>query len=101
MPTEIKILTVALITLFIVITWAMCKVASDADDEAEKMQEGRTMKCNAKALFEGVDKAGCLHADEKGRPHSDACEFCAYKYKYEDAVQEMQAVQAEMEREAE
>ena len=46
MPTEIKILTVALITLFIVITWAMCKVASDADDEAERM---RDMRCRYKA----------------------------------------------------
>ena len=37
--TLLKIMGIALIVLFIITTYALCKVASDADDEAERMRE--------------------------------------------------------------
>ena len=37
--TPMKIMGIALIVLFILTTYALCKVASDADDEAERMRD--------------------------------------------------------------
>ena len=35
--TMLKIMCIARVVLFIITTYALCKVASDADDEAERM----------------------------------------------------------------
>ena len=37
--TMFKIMCIAIVVLFIITTYALCKVASDADDEAERMRE--------------------------------------------------------------
>ena len=44
MPYQIKILIVVLIFLFVFVTWAMCKVASDADDQSQEMYQNKIRK---------------------------------------------------------